>query len=224
MKKLFWLSILLCVSVSALYAQNERPFRFGLIASPSLSWFKPETRDYISEGNTIGFSYGLVGDFYLGDYYAVSTGINISHFGGKLSFRDNHPDHGPLDYERKYIHQYLELPVTLKMQTPEFGYMSYFGKFGFAPGFNLKAKGEDQYVAGNRFTEEVDLKSRTPLLRTALIIGIGLEYSLGGRTTLLGGVTYNNGFTNNLKGRNTYMNVNPSASASYLQLNMGVMF
>ena len=154
----------------------------------------------------------------------MSTGITISHFGGKLSFRDDHPDHGALDFERKYMHQYLELPLTLKMQTPEFGYLSYFGKFGFAPGFNLKAKGEDQYVAGNRFTEEVDLKSRTPLFRAALIIGIGVEYSLGGRTTLLGGVTYNNGFTNSLKGRNTYMNVNPSASASYLQLNMGVMF
>jgi hypothetical protein len=61
-------------------------------------------------------------------------------------------------------------------------------------------------------------------LRAALIIGIGAEYSLGGKTALLFGVTYNNGFTNNLKGRNTFLNVNPSASANFLQLNLGVMF
>ncbi len=224
MKKFLLLLILVCFSYTGIYAQYDRPFRFGLLASPSIAWLKPETRDYHSEGNIIGFSYGLVGDFFLGEYYAISTGLNISHFGGKLSFLDNYPEHGAVDIERKYNLQYLEIPLTLKMQTPEFGYLTYFGRFGFAPGFNLKAKGWDEYVAGDRITREIDLKSRTPLIRAALIIGIGAEYSLGGRTSLLMGLTYNNGFTNNLKGRNNAMNVNPSATANFVQLNMGVMF
>ncbi len=224
MKKLLFLLILVCYSYTGIYAQYDRPFRFGLLASPSVAWLKPETRDYHSGGNILGFSYGLVGDFFLGEFYAISTGLNISHFGGKLSFMGTHPNHGTLDIERKYNFQYLEIPLTLKMQTPEFGYLTYFGRFGFSSGFNLKAKGVDEYVAGNRFTEEIDLKSQTPLLRAALIIGIGAEYSLGGRTSLLVGLTYNNGFTNNLKGRNAALNVNPSATANFVQLNLGVMF
>lgn len=224
MKKLPVLVIIVCFSFTGLYAQNERPFRLGILASPSVSWFKPDTKDYVSEGNTLGFTYGVIGDFFLGDYYAISTGLNISHFGGKLSFRDNHPTHGALDIERKYMLQYLELPLTLKMQTPEFGYMAYFVRFGFAPGINLKAKGEDQYIAGSRFTEEIDLKSRTPFLRAALIIGVGVEYSLGAKTSLVAGLTYNNGFTNSIKGRNTALNVNPSATANLMQLNLGIMF
>lgn len=224
MKKLPLLIMIVCFASKGLYAQSERPFRLGIIASPSVSWFKPDTKDYVSEGNTLGFSYGIIGDFFLGDYYAVSTGLNISHLGGKLSFRDNHPTHGALNIERKYILQYLELPLTLKMQTPEIGYLTYFVRFGFAPGVNLKAKGEDQYVAGSRFTEEVDLKSRTPFLRAALVIGIGAEYALRGKTSLVAGLTYNNGFTNNIKGRNSVLNVNPSATANLLQLNLGLMF
>jgi hypothetical protein len=225
MKKLLVSICIVCLAFTVIHAQSDRPFRLGILASPSLSWFKPDTRGYESEGNTLGFTYGIIGDFFLGDYYAVSTGLNISHFGGKLSFSDNHATHGALDIQRKYIHQYLELPLTLKMQTPEIGYSTYYVRFGFAPGINLKAKGEDQYSAGgSRFTEEIDLKSRTPFLRAALIVGLGVEYSLGGKTSLMGGVTYNNGFTNNLKGRNTALNVNPSATASLIQLNLGVMF
>lgn len=205
---------------SSVYAQHNRPFRIGFTASPSVSWFMPETRDFISEGRRIGFSYGLIGDFRLGDFYAISTGLNISHFGGKLSFDDRKLQQ-ITTVERTYKLQYLELPVTIKLSTAEIGYFTYYGRFGFAPGVNLSAKADDSFVVGNAYTEEVDIKGQTPLLRAALIIGLGMEYSLGGRVSLFGGLTYNNGFTNNIKGE--ILGVKPSANASFVMLNLGVM-
>jgi hypothetical protein len=41
------------------------------------------------------------------------------------------------------------------MQTPEFGYMTYFGRFGFSPGFNLKAKGRTIMLP------EIDLQKKS---------------------------------------------------------------
>lgn len=221
MKKFLLLISLAIFLATGVYAQNGRTFRIGLTASPSVSWFTPETRYFVSEGNRIGFSYGLIGDFLLSDYYAISTGLNISHFGGKLSFNDRKLQE-ITTVERTYKLQYLELPVTIKLSTPEIGYFTYFGRFGFAPGVNLSAKANDSFVVGNAYTEEVDIKGQTPLLRAALIVGLGAEYSLGGRLSLFGGLTYNNGFTNNLKGE--VLDVKPSANASFVMLNLGVMF
>lgn len=208
-------------SATAGFTQNNRPFRIGLTASPNMSWYTPETRGFLSEGGRLGFTYGVVGDFRMGDYYSISTGLNISHFGGKLSFDDRKFDQ-ITKVERTYKLQYLELPLAIKLHTPEIGYLTYNVRFGFAPGINLKAMADDSFVAGNAYREEVDIKGQTPLLRLALIVGLGAEYSLGGRMSVFGGLTYNNGFTNNIKGE--VLGVKPSANASFVMLSLGVMF
>ena len=62
------------------------------------------------------------------------------------------------------------------------------------------------------------------MLRGSLIVGVGVEYSVGGRTALVGGLTFNNGFTNVLKGTNDAVGRKPSAINNFLELTLGVMF
>jgi hypothetical protein len=50
-----------------------------------------------------------------------------------------------------------------------------------------------------------------------MIIGGGLEYRLSGKTSLLGGLTYNNGLTNIAKNDQSVKN-------HYVALNIGVFF
>ena len=221
MKKFCNVCLLLIFAASTVFAQSDRPFRFGLTVSPNLSWYSPETRNYVSEGSRLGLSYGVIADFGLGTFYSFSTGLNFSTFGGKLSF-DESKLQQITRIERTYQLRYLEIPLAVKLHTNEIGYFTYFGRFGFSPGINLKATGQDSFVAGNQYTEEVDIKGQTPLLRAAMIIGLGTEYSLGGRISLFGGLTYNNGFSNNLKGE--VLGIRPSANASFVMLNLGVMF
>jgi hypothetical protein len=226
MKRIFLTFGLMCIVFAGVQAQQSPFFRFGMTISPNLGSMRPDTRNYESEGIKLGFSYGAVGDFRLGDYYSISSGILVSHAGGKLSFTDAMPPHGVVEMNRTYSLSYLEVPLTLKMHTMQIGYFTYFGRFGFAPSFNISAETTTDFKDGlgreNSITQ--DSKDDIRFLRAALVIGIGTEYSLGGRTALLLGFTYNNGFSNVLKGDNTVSGSKQSAINNFFELNLGVMF
>ena len=213
-KKIFFTTVLAIVLTLSLHAQQGPKFRIGLTASPALSWFSPETRNYLSEGPVLGISYGLIGEYHLGDHYAISTNFLISNFGGKLRYIVLEPGYGVVDREREYRLRYFEVPVTFKLQSSEIGY------------FNLKATGFDSFTQNQTgITLERDIKGEIPLVRLAFVVGAGAEYALGQRIRLVGGLMYSNGFTNNLKGRNETMeNAFQSATSSYFSLNVGIMF
>ncbi len=222
MKKILLAILLLALLAPAALALDMGGFRFGLKASPSLAWMRPETSGYERDGMRLGFSYGFMSDIELGDFYAFSTGLNINLIGGKLEYEDFRNDDRVLISPRNYNLQYLEIPLTLKMHTQEIGYLTYYGRFGFGAGMNLRSKAKDSY---NNITEELDdIKGETRFLRISLIVGLGIEYSLGGSTALVGGLTFNNGFTNVLKGTNEALNRKPSALSNFLELTLGIMF
>jgi hypothetical protein len=210
---------------SGVHAQQGPKYRIGLTFAPSLSWFSPDTRDYISEGTRMGTSFGLIGEYHLSYHYVISTNFLVSSFGGKLRYRDDVPAYGVHEIQRDYRLRYFEVPVTFKGQTSQFGYMTYFGRIGFAPGFNLKATGDDQFSSGSTgITLSNDIKGEIPLIRLAFVAGAGAEYSLGGRMSLVGQLLYSNGFTNNLKGRNRVSGAAQSATSNYISLHVGVIF
>jgi len=125
--------------------------------------------------------------------------------------------------------QYVEIPVALKMRTNEIGYMRYFGQFGFVPAVNIKHKGDITTNTNgvSKTTEDVKLTD-VNLFAMYLQIGAGVEYNLGGSTSLLGGVTFYNGFTNLVNKKaddpatGSYRNFN--AKPAYIALNLGVIF
>lgn len=230
MKKI---ALILTVVLSTLLINqvNAQGFKLGLSASPSMAWFKSETENYESEGLRFGFSYGLLSEFILAEQYTFATGINISYFGGRLTFPyGNDQENGPAvaSKERTYRLQNLEVPFTLKMKTREIGYNTYFARFGFGGSVNLRAKGDDKFLAdgGNQTHSlmDIDIKDDIPLFRISMIVGIGFEHSLGGTTALVAGVNFNNGFTNILKGKDWKEERNQQARANFLELSLGIIF
>jgi hypothetical protein len=225
MKKIAFILTVCVVTITT--SVSAQGFRLGLTGSPSLSWFKSETEDYKSEGVRMGISYGLLAEFLMADQYSFATGINIVYFGGKLSYPQTNMDMFT-HIERTYKLQNIEVPLTLKMKTREIGYNVYFARFGFGGSVNLRAKANDEYFnKGNTSSlnqNDVDIKSDIPLFRASMIVGIGLEHSLGGSTSLVGGLTFNNGFTNILKGKD-YANIrNQQARANYFEVSLGILF
>jgi hypothetical protein len=226
MKKIAYLLTVCFVAISFSSA-SAQGLRLGLTGSPSLAWFKSETEDYKSEGVRLGISYGLLAEFIMAEQYTFATGINVTYFGGKLSYPQT--DEVMFTHlERSYKLQNIEIPFTLKMKTREIGYNVYFAKFGFGGSVNLRAKANDEYYnKGNTSTlnqEDVDIKSDIPLFRASMIVGIGLEHSLGGTTSLVGGLTFNNGFTNILKGKDFANIRNQQARANYFEVSLGILF
>ncbi|MCC6601038.1 MAG: hypothetical protein IT223_10245, partial [Crocinitomicaceae bacterium] len=92
----------------------------------------------------------------------------------------------------------------------------------------------------------IDIKDDTRLFRTSLIMALGIEYNLSGSTSLVAGVTFNNGFSNFMNGsgassnekgniidvKGTEVNTKGTMPASYklkamnnyLALTVGVLF
>lgn len=221
MKKLCFLLILFFIAKSGI-SQN---FHFGLKAAPSLAWLKPDTKGVESNGSKIGFSYGIMTDFGFTDNYALGTGVDVTYRGGSLEQTFSFDSLGTTITNvttTDFRLQYIELPITLKMKTNEIGYLTYFGQFGFAPGLRISSKGDIETKSsgtpGTIKIEDEDLSDHINNLSLSMIIALGAEYNLGGRTSILTAITFNNGFVDVLDSDAV------KARSNYLALTLGVFF
>ncbi|MFC2100541.1 porin family protein [Bacteroidota bacterium] len=229
------LSVLFLLNIYALSAQEtkNKQVRLGLNISPNLSWMKPGSGDYSSEGSIIGFSYGIMSEFSLTDNYFIATGIHITTTGGKFKYDDRRNVNSvPTDINltRKYKLRYIEIPLLLKMKTRQIGAFSYFGAFGLGTSFNIFANADDEFIYSDNTgihqesENDNDIGSKINFLKESLIIGGGVEYSLGGSTSIVLSILYNNGFTDILSGSNNLTSKKEKASSRLIELNIGVIF
>jgi len=223
MKKIVFISLILITGNLLLKGQEFKKFRFGLFGAPSMAWTKTNTKtDYFElkkDGSQIGFGYGIIAEFGLTKNYSFATGIDISYSGGKIKsiVKDTLGNIiSNLSSSDKVKLQYLELPLTLKMKTNEIGYITYFGTFGIAPGVCISAKN----------SSNDDIKSDISSMKISMLIGLGAEYSLGGSTSVVCGLNFNNGFTNifNTDFVNGNEKVKYKAISNYFALQLGVIF
>lgn len=236
MKKVFALLMLAWCGSSAMHAQDG--VRFGLKLSPNMGWFRSDTKGLESGGSALGFTFGLLTEFPIGSAgnYRFATGLNLNNTAGKWKSGFSYQDaiNGPIkttELETKAKLQYIELPLTVKLMTNEIGYMRYFAQVGFGNAVNIRARADrtipqfDQsgaYVVGFAEEKGEDISSDIALYRASLIVGAGMEYNFSGNTSLLLGVTYNNGFTNVLDIEVAGQKM--KAVSNYLELTLGVFF
>ena len=183
----------LIVFIFLLYVANaQNSFRFGLTASPLLSWNKADATNVDNDGSNVGFQYGVMADVNFEERYALGTGILITNAGGSIVTT---MDSSTVTLDQKL--QYLEVPVTLKLKTTQVGYLSYFGQFGFTPGVPVRKRGDITTVTNGVSTTEDNAKlDNINDYNLALTVGGGIEYAIDNRTAIIAGIIFNNGFTN----------------------------
>jgi len=224
MKKIVGLLIAVLCGTTLINAQDNGDFRFGFKFEPNVSWLNPKDKNLESTGSSLRFSYGLNADIMFAENYAFGTGLTVTSNGGEVTYLSEYnSDSGNYIVEkiRDYNNKYVEIPLTLKLRTNEIGYMTYWFQFGLGLGVNIDARANEeiefkyQQIQGSTpdeliWSKEVSLPAKVtndkePIgndvrtFRTALIIGAGVEYSLSGSTAIIGGITFNNGFSNVLK-------------------------
>ena len=218
-------------------------FHFGLKASPSLSWLKPNSKYLLHDGNKLNINGGLIMDFNFTDNYAFSTGFEISTFGGKLAYPSSNKDsvfYNTSETDsipfllttRNHKLRYVNIPITLKLKTNQIGAMVYYGQFGFDLGLRWRAMADDDGTQKAILTtnKDVEIQEEIGFFRLALNVGLGVEYNLVGNTSLLVGVNYNNGFTNSFRKDSKFLRDKDSqrlkqdAFANYVALSVGVLF
>jgi hypothetical protein len=235
MKKIFTSFVLLALAMST-YAQdgqNElKNFRFGLKATPSLNWYKPEdAKKFESNGVKLGFGWGLQMEFRLSSVAVLVTGLQVDYDRGNINFFDTTMfgyDNKEFIYltksefdtnktsnvvmrlnDRYYRTTYVTLPFYLKMKTKEIGAMTYFGEFGLNTSFRLKSKANDEVTEKSTGTKssipDLDNTKDMNLFKFQLHIGGGAEYNLSGSTSLVFGLSYNLGFSNVVKKESEYL-------------------
>lgn len=208
----------------------EPQFRMGLHLLPSIAWCDPRDGFTASEGSIVRFGFGFTADVMFADNYAIGTGINVFRNGGKLSYFERVTG-DPMDLaddstqflvrrERTLTQHWVELPMSFKFRTREIGHITYWGQFGLGLGLNLRSHADDRvdylHRSGQPGTEswveesvigvverrDVAVEDEAALMRAAMIVGLGVEYNLSGKTALLLGATFNNGLFNVANNRN----------------------
>ncbi len=208
--------------------------RLGLKASPNMHWLRPDSKGLDSDGNKTGASFGIVVDLPFGanGTYAFHSGVLLNYIGGKVK-SDYTTDSTSVSSTQDINLRYIEIPLCLKLKTAMDAPMNFYGLLGTSAAINIRARSDASTTfttSGTTTTillEDEDIISDVASFKMALVVGAGLEYELSSGTTLFGGITYNNAFTNVLN-KNTKNIIdedkNSKLYADYLELSLGVFF
>jgi len=234
MNKNHFLILLFALLMFGLSASGQqKAFQFGFKVAPSIGWIKPNSVDYEREGVKGGFNWGFVGEFFLMENYAITTGFNVMYLNGAFSY----PDLQQIDpaaggsligiTNRELRLKYIQLPVILKMKTNDFNGFRIYGEMGFGLGFKVDAKANDLfYVQGTLQEDETkDVSNEIRFTRESLILGAGVEYGIGGATFITAGIRFDNNFIDILKDQNSVDNtVEQKGIANLIEFQIGLLF
>lgn len=233
MKKLL-IFIVLCLPVLCFSQDAAKKYQFGIKAAPNLGWISPDTRGYSSEGTKLGFGWGFMADINIIDNYYFGMGFNLNYHNSSLSYNTLYPitqiNGSDSLFNGKLIRdlrlQYIEVPLLFKMKTNRFKEYRFLGQIGFVTSFNIKARAHDVFYqeGAKAIAGDMDVFDDIAFAKEALLIGGGFEYSIDKSTFLVFSLNYNNGFTDVFRGKNPLTGDEQNATASYLELSLGIIF
>ncbi len=176
---------------------KSQDIQFSLYADPLISWFSTDTKETDNGGVKPGFSIGLSYDRYFAENYAFSTGIFLINAAGKLSYSDtidiefkNSIQELPANEDITYKIQYISIPLGLKFKTNQIGYLTFFSNIGLDPKLVIAAKAD---IPGLEIEDE-NITEELNIFNLGYHLALGAEYSLGGNTALVFGLSYENNF------------------------------
>lgn len=178
-------------------------FSVGAKVQPAICWLESGIDSVESDGARAGFMYGF--DMEFGFTPNIWMGLGVYHdiMGGNLKYLDRDTAGNLLVTRHNHNFQYIEVPFSMKFKTPQFGRERWnvWGKFGVSMGIHLN--GQTRITTEQNGTTLSDTHLNTDnaftLFRGSVLVGAGFEWSIIGKTRLVGGVLFNNGFSNILK-------------------------
>lgn len=208
--------------IAATFIVKAQDVRFGVYAAPQVSWLMPEAKNADNKGNIVKFSGGLTINKFFAENYALSTGIAIASQGGKIYY-DSTSTNTLNVYDEtfelkektvRYDLQYINIPIGLKLQSNEIGYLRFHVLLGFTNQFNIGAKATDE--TDEQFKDDA-IKNDVNIYNLGYHFGGGIDYSLGEDTALFLSVVYENGFIDVIKS-------DPKIYSRVVSIRMGINF
>lgn len=217
-----------------LLADERDQYQFGLRFNPHLAWLATDTDDDLeldNDGVNAGFSFGVQGDIRFAENYFFATELRITRgFTGTMEVVD-------VDEDRKFDAEYdfnsVEIPLGLKMRTPQFGYFDFFGRFSLIPG--VYTERSETLTSATGSAEELGSEDLR-IMRAAFEITLGTNYQIAESLYLKGGLAYNHSMFNLVRNsleeddhdlpQNYHWRMDEEMSLQnhYMALNLGVLF
>jgi len=250
LKQISLLAAALLITCTSVTAQDANDFRFGLQISPSVSWMNTDDNRITNQGTALGLKLATQAEYIFADKYSIASGIGFhfntggsmqSQYGGRF-FTESLPAENPYNQEVEteqpdgpilldYSIQYLEIPLSLKLRTREFGTLTYFME---APIFTLGIKSNALGgLSGGGISEKVEdlsIKKEVNPLAFSWGFGGGVEYSILDGTRLFAGLTFQRMFLDATKDGDDYNYKersaldDPKATINSMTLRLGVLF
>jgi hypothetical protein len=189
--------IIACIVLTPSLTYAQQRISFGLHADPVISWFASDIKQTKNDGARPGFNFGLTYNKYFSPNYSFSTGISLLNAGGRLvssdttemefsNFKSIVLPGKPVIYKI----QYLTIPIGLKLQTNQIGYITFFSDLGLDPKVVIGGKADIPYnkISGENATKELRM------FNLSYHVTGGIEYSFGGTTALVLGLNFDNNF------------------------------
>ena len=183
---------------------EQKSVSLGITVSPNFHWLRYDD-EQVEMSSKIGFTYGLLSDFYLAENYAFSTGFLINNLNASSNFNAENKL-----VQNNYKLQYIEIPFGLKMQSTPSNQKNFYGQFGFTAGMKISGKVKEDNSSKKNLGSDADV------FRLGLQVGGGVNWQLDEKLKLMTGLSLNNGFTRILK--------NGEPKNSYLSLNLAIFF
>jgi len=176
---------------------NAQDLRFGIYASPVISWFNTDISEVRNEGARAGFNFSVTLENYFSSNYALTGGLSIINSSGRIvsedttlfkfpNFTSEVAPGNPVIYRIRY----LSIPAGIKLKTNEIGFLTYYADLGLDPKIVIRGRADipSVNIAGE--------KAMTEIKRFNIgyhLIG-GIDYSLDGTTSLILGLGFESNF------------------------------
>jgi len=150
---------------NVLVSSSQGKISFGIHADPSIAWLSPDIKLVKNDGARPGFNFGLSVNKYFTDNYSFSTGISIVHAGGRLvssdttvmefdNFNATVLPGKPVSYKINYV----SIPIGIKLQTNQIGYVTFFSDLGIDPKIVTGAKADISSLDISKETANSELR------------------------------------------------------------------
>jgi hypothetical protein len=199
--------IVFVLSQTSFILMAQQRIVFGLHVDPVISWFSSDVATTQNSGARPGFSFGLTFNKYFAPNYSFSTGISLLNSGGRLISNLTEPTILQLSKPTSvapgesvvYKIQYITVPVGLKLQTNQIGYLTFFSDIGLDPKVVVGGKVDipSLNISNERAVNELNV------FNLSYHITAGIEYSMGGNTAFVSGLSFENNFLDITKDNET---------------------
>lgn len=216
--------IILLIS-APLISKAQQKTGFGIHFDPAISWMSTDVKEIKNEGTRPGYSFGLTVNRYFTPNYSFSTGISILNAGGRVVSNDTTyleltnllakvlPGK-PVVYKI----QYITIPIGLKLQTNQIGYLTFFADIGLDPKVVIGRKVDIRSLDISDEKANNELK----IINLGYHLTAGMEYSMGGNTAIVLGLNFDNNFLDITKDNGPQLN--DRVTQKILSFRIGVNF